>query len=411
MHLVETDTALRTHVRTALKTDFLSIVLKVAERCNLACPYCYFFFGGDDSYMRHPSAIPEPTLERVIAFTRQAKADSGAKVVRVGLHGGEPLLLKKQRFRELCLKFRDALGDESTLTLAVQTNGVLIDPEWIDVFSECKVRVGVSFDGPEPIHNQNRITKRGKGTYAETRRGWQMLVDAANAGVMPFPGLLCVVSAEHSGRAIFEHFVDDLGARGINFLLPDFTHDAPEATPEFVDRCGDFMLEVCQAWFECKTPGVGVRFLEEIVGPLIDDRLAARSGSKHDPLGQMCISSNGEICPDDVMRGYAEHLRTTGQHVDTSTFHDLIGTRAWSELAQAQDTLPETCRACTWQSVCGGGLLQHRYSNQNGFANPSLYCSSLKRTFGYVTSRLIASGYAIADIERRLSATHESSIA
>jgi uncharacterized protein len=386
----------------------LSLVLKVAERCNLACPYCYFFFGGDDSYMLHPAAIPDETLDRVIAFTRKAKADSGAKAVRVGLHGGEPLLLKKQRFRDMCLKFRDALGDEPDLTLAVQTNGVLINAEWIDIFSECKVRVGVSMDGPEDIHNQTRITKRGKGTYAETRRGWQLLVDAARAGRITYPGLLCVVSSEHSGRAIFEHFVNDLGARGINFLLPDFTHDAPEASPEFIERCGDFMIDVCEAWFDCKKPEVRVRFLDEILGPMLDDELSRRSRAKHDPLGQVCISSNGEICPDDVMRGYAAHLQSTGEHIDRTTFRDLIENRAWSELSDAQETLPDTCRSCTWKNVCGGGLLQHRYSNDHGFANPSIYCASLKRLYGHLASRLIASGYPIADIERRLAGTEET---
>lgn len=409
MHLGEKAATPRTHASPGLKTDFLSVVLKVAERCNLACPYCYFFFGGDDSYLLHPSTIQDAALDQVIAFTQRAKADSGARAVRIGLHGGEPLLLKKQRFREVCAKLRDALGDESSLTIAVQTNGVLIEPEWIDVFAECRVRVGVSIDGPEPIHNQNRITKRGKGTYAETRRGWRLLLDAAEEGRIAFPGLLCVVSAEHSGRVIFEHFVNDLGARGINFLLPDFTHDAPEATPEFIGRCGDFMLDVCRAWFDCPNSNVRVRFIDEIIGPLLDDRLSARSQSRHDARGQMCISSNGEICPDDVMRGYAEHLRSTGQHVGTSTFRDLIETPAWSELALAQETLAPACQACVWKNACGGGLLQHRYSSENGFANPSLYCLPLKRMFGYVTSRLLASGYLLTDIERRLSSTLELS--
>ncbi|HEV2739171.1 MAG TPA: hypothetical protein VGU66_11380, partial [Candidatus Elarobacter sp.] len=57
MHLAEQDVTAR-KPRT-LKTDFLSVVLKVAERCNLACPYCYFFFGGDDSYLLHPAFISD----------------------------------------------------------------------------------------------------------------------------------------------------------------------------------------------------------------------------------------------------------------------------------------------------------------------------------------------------------------
>lgn len=390
-------------VTQQLKTDFLSVVLKVSERCNLACPYCYFFFSGDDSYKLHPPFISEETLESVIAFTCNAKAESGARAVRIGFHGGEPLLLKKQRFRDMCVRFREALGDEATLTLVVQTNGVLIDPEWVDLFAECKVRIGVSMDGNEAMHDQTRITKKGKGTYAQTRRGWELLVKAAEEGRINFPGILCVVSPQHSGKEIFDHFVYELGARGINFLLPDFTHDATETTPELIDRCGDFMIDVTRAWSECKTPDISVRFIDEIVGPMINDELFAQAQRRHDPLGQVCISSNGEICPDDVMRSFAEHFSVTAQHVDRSSFADIAADPAWSELRRAQDHLPEPCQTCTWKNVCGGGLLQHRYSRENGFANPSIYCPSLKRLYSYVASRLVSSGFSIDEIERRIA--------
>ena len=34
--------------------QFVEVILKTAERCNLNCSYCYFFHGGDDSYKKHP---------------------------------------------------------------------------------------------------------------------------------------------------------------------------------------------------------------------------------------------------------------------------------------------------------------------------------------------------------------------
>ncbi|WP_426210442.1 radical SAM protein [Massilia sp. TWP1-3-3] len=387
------------------KPHFLSVILKVTERCNLACPYCYFFFSGDESYKAHPPVIAGGTVTEVIAFIRKAVIETGVRQVRLGLHGGEPLLLKVDKFAELCAQFRAALDPLCDLMLVVQTNGVLVNDEWVAVFSRFQVRVGVSIDGDEAVHNIFRITKKGKGTYAETRRGWNLLNRAMADGVIPSATILCVVSPQQSGSKILKHFAEELQVTGVNFLLPDMTHDSPDANERYINGCGDFLIDVFNAWAELSSRKikVTVRWIDEIIGALMDDELCRRSAtSKYEPLGQFVVSSNGEISPDDVIRGLDPRFRTFSFNVEHSQYDEVQNSPVWQELDGAQRTLAQQCQSCVWKNICRGGAYQHRFSEKNGFDNPSVYCPSLKRFFAHVTKQVVASGYPIEHIERRL---------
>lgn len=383
----------------------LSVILKVTERCNLACPYCYFYFSGDDSHREHPAFADDQMLSRTVSFIVDAIRVQGIRQVQVGLHGGEPLLLKPARFDAICQTLREAIEPLCELMLLVQTNGVLLDERWVDVLARHRVRVGVSIDGDPETHDRNRITKKGRGTYGETLKGWRLLNQAVKDGRVASASILAVVAPDQSGLELYRHFRKELDADGMNFLLPDLTHDDPQATPEHVEACGDFMIGVYNGWASlgASSSRGSVRFIEEIVGPLLDDSLCRRAalGRRRLP-NQFAISTDGEICPDDVIRGFAPRLRKLPYRVGTDQAARLRQSPVWQELEQAQAQLPAECASCLWRNICGGGALAHRYSNARGFNNPSVYCAGLKKLYRHVAMSLIQAGASEEDMERRL---------
>ena len=52
---------------------------------------------------------------------------------------------------------------------------MLIDAEWCTLFRDWKVGVGVSLDGPRDLHDANRKTRSGGGTFDKTIAGIRML--------------------------------------------------------------------------------------------------------------------------------------------------------------------------------------------------------------------------------------------
>jgi|HubBroStandDraft_2_1064218.scaffolds.fasta_scaffold74821_2 uncharacterized protein len=70
----------------------LDVILKTVERCNIACKYCYFFFGGDTSYEQHPPYISRDTLQAVANFLKVGVTDLAIPRLKINFHGGEPMM-------------------------------------------------------------------------------------------------------------------------------------------------------------------------------------------------------------------------------------------------------------------------------------------------------------------------------
>lgn len=111
-----------------------SLILRVTERCNLRCAYCYAAVGRDV-----PDMTPE-LAERAVALCCPT---GGA--LRVQLTGGEPLLALETM--EAVCAFGRSTGRH--LHLAVQTNGTLLTPATCRRLAAMGCAVGVSLDGLE----------------------------------------------------------------------------------------------------------------------------------------------------------------------------------------------------------------------------------------------------------------------
>src|SRR5262249_15492842 len=132
---------------------------------------------------------------------------------------GEPMLVGPARFDAWCREATAALGPEA-VRFAIQTNGVLINDRWIDVFRRHRVAVGISFDGPPAVHDEYRGDHRGGGSYSRVLAGIQRLQAAG------FPwSSLSVINLDHDPLEIHRHLVDELGATTLDYLLPDQTHE------------------------------------------------------------------------------------------------------------------------------------------------------------------------------------------
>ena len=101
--------------------------------------YCYVYHAVDQGWRRQPRRMSEQTIDAVISRVSETESYQ-CKPLTVLLHGGEPLLLGKTRLRKLLLGLRSGLGDESTI--ALQTNGILLDHEVVELLAESRTTVG-----------------------------------------------------------------------------------------------------------------------------------------------------------------------------------------------------------------------------------------------------------------------------
>lgn len=148
-----------------------TLVLEVAQACNLRCGYCYASggtYGGDARLM-----TPEAARKAV----RRLVASSGdLEEVTLVLFGGEPLLNRpglEAAVAEAELAAREA---GKALNLSLTTNGTLLDAETVSFLHAHRVGVSVSLDGPPDLHDANRPYADGGGSYASVVEGLRRLL-------------------------------------------------------------------------------------------------------------------------------------------------------------------------------------------------------------------------------------------
>ncbi|CND31826.1 galns arylsulfatase regulator (Fe-S oxidoreductase) [Yersinia enterocolitica] len=156
----------------------LEIILKISERCNINCDYCYVFNKGNSAADDSPARLSNKNIHHLVCFLQRACQEYKIGTVQIDFHGGEPLLMKKENFTNMCIQLTSGNYCGSNIRLALQTNATLIDNEWIAIFDKYSVNVSISIDGPKHINDRHRLDTKGRSTYEATVRGLRILQHA-----------------------------------------------------------------------------------------------------------------------------------------------------------------------------------------------------------------------------------------
>ena len=145
-----------------------SLLIKPASAvCNLDCSYCFYLDRDADPYKSLPARrMTFETLEHLVDSYLFYSYPSSI----FAFQGGEPTLAGLPFFEKL-VAFQQQHGrNGQTVSNALQTNGILLDQNWCDLFRAYHWLLGVSLDGPEEINDRYRFNKEGRGTWKRVMR-------------------------------------------------------------------------------------------------------------------------------------------------------------------------------------------------------------------------------------------------
>lgn len=386
----------------------MEVILKVTERCNINCTYCYFFNLRNDDYKEHPPYIGSATITECGQFLAQAAASGHVYELQIDFHGGEPLMIKKERFDAMCTELYDALKDVPVVRLVLQTNAMLIDSEWIELFAKHRVGIGISLDGRKQEHDRYRVDHRGNGTYDKTIDGLRLMQSAISNGKLKGTGVgaICVIDPDQDAKIVFRHFVDDLGLKYLHFLLPMYDHDTLPA--DINKKMSKYLCDLFDVWVERKDQGISIRYLQHLFGLLLSSKSYVDSYTTDlNKSIAYTIASNGDIGPGDDLRNSFPELFHTGSNVANTTLHDFVRHKDIANHAEKKMQRHEDCDNCCWGRVCNGGDLigteAFRYANANGFANKSVYCETIKVLLTHMTKFAVSKGVPFNHIAQALN--------
>jgi uncharacterized protein len=361
-------------------TPFREFILKIHSRCNLSCDYCYMYEMADQGWRRQPRRMAKPTIDWVAKRIAEHARAKLLERIDVTLHGGEPLLAGVDHLRYAIATIRDACAPDVEAHFNVQTNGVLLDPLFLELFREHDVRVGVSLDGNEEGHDLHRRFANGNGSFQAVRAGLHRL--RAEPYRHLFSGLLSTVELRNDPVRTYEAMAE-FAPPVINFLLPHGNWDTPPPgrPPDLSTPYGDWLVKAFDRWYE--SGETRVRLFDEII-MLLFGRPSTGEAVGLSPVAIVVVETNGEIELADSLKSAYEGAAGTTLHVSRDPFETALMLPSIAARQIRQRALAEECQACDLHPVCGAGHYTHRYRRGSGFRNPSVYCRDLQRLITHI---------------------------
>ncbi len=317
-----------------------TLVLEVSQACNLRCGYCY---AGGGTYGGEPMLLDPAEARRAARYLVEASGDRDR--VTLVLFGGEPLLNMEAVVAALEEAEEAAARTGKAVDASLTTNATLLTPEVIEVLRRHRVSVSVSLDGPPDIHDANRPTADGAGSYHRIVSRLGALLDGATT---PVAARVTLTPAQW-GRIpeVFDHLTG-LGFHEVGIAPASPVTEELIATEEQEDRLFAGLSDLAGRFREAA--------LEGRVLPLSNllDLLArihagqAKSVACGAGLGYLALDARGRFFLCHRLAG--EEAFAVG---DLHTGPDAGRIRSCLDaLAAPRD---EECGQCWARSLCAGG--------------------------------------------------------
>jgi uncharacterized protein len=391
--------------------------------CNLDCKYCFYLekeklFPSNENFK-----MSDEILE---SYIRQYIGSQSSAEISFAWQGGEPTLLGVDFFRKVVALQRKH-ADGKRISNALQTNGTLLDDAWCEFLAAHEFLVGLSVDGPAPLHDVYRVDKKQRPTFDGVMRG----LDFLKKHGVEFNTLTVVNRANSRHPLEVYRFLKEIGSGFIQFipLVERKADDAAKAidlelaTPPtpggeipnspvtswsvHAPQYGEFLCTIFDEWVREDVGRVFVQLFDVALGNWMG------LGSSLCVFAEKCGSAlalehNGDLysCDHYVYPEYRlGNLLNNG-------LGEMVASQAQIDFGNAKrNSLPEYCLQCDVRFACNGECPKHRFiKTPRGEPGLNYLCPAYKRFFKHIDphmqtmGRLARSGRAPAEIMRMLAA-------
>jgi len=373
-------------------TNFHVLAKPIGPICNLDCKYCFYL----EKELLYPQvdkwAMQPEVLE---SYIRQYIEAHDTPVVNFAWQGGEPTLLGVDYFRRV-VELEKKYANGKQIANAFQTNDVLLNDGWGELFREYQFLIGISIDGPRELHDAYRVDKGGQPTFDRVMRGMETLkrhnvefntlttVHRANAD-SPLE-VYRFLRANGSGFMQFIPIVERVAQQttsdGLRLISPDFV-GAAKVAPWSVEprQFGRFLSTIFDEWVR---KDVGRTFVQ-----LFDVSLEVWSGME----ASLCIFRKTcgaalaiEHCGDVYSCDHFVYPENRLGNIMDSPLAALVGSAQQQHFGDAKEsTLPKYCRECDVRFACNGECPKHRFlTTPDGEPGLNYLCAGYKMFFHHI---------------------------
>lgn len=346
-----------------------NVLIKPASgKCNMSCDYCFYCDEASKREQADYGMMSEETIRNIIRKSLfQAQAD-----MNFAFQGGEPTLRGISFFEKVMELEKKYNRNQVRVTNSLQTNGLGIDEKWCRFFAENHFLIGISVDGIQDTHDQNRHTGDGKPTYDRIRRSVCLLEE-----YQVEYNILTVVNSHTASqiRKIYQEYRRN-GWKYQQYITCLEPLGEPEGGHPYslnAQMYGRFLIELFELWYKDWKRGRApyIRQFENYIGILMGYPPEACEQRGVCSM-QGVVEADGSVYPCDF---YAIDQYKIGNFNDdkVSSFFEHERTRAF--IAKSKELSP-VCRECKYYLLCRGGCRRHRKKEDDTDTYRSRFCES-----------------------------------
>jgi len=346
------------------------VVVQPTPFCNINCTYCYLPHRNSKAVMR------QDTVRTL--FSKIFSSGWLGNDLTVIWHAGEPLVLPVS-FYQGAFEVIDALRPASLhLQHSIQTNGMLITPEWCEFFRTWRVVVGVSIDGPRQFNDEHRLSRKGASTFDRALRGLRLLRQRH----VPFH-VITVLTEKSLGapQEMLEFYLAE-GIEDVCFNVEESEGDHVSGLFASSEPQQQFRSFLAQFWKLARQSG-HIRFIREVDGML--PRIFRAEGPELrnvqvEPFAMLNVDCHGNVSsfsPELLglkNSGYSDFIIG---NIETDSLEEMRHSPAMLAMSRDIAAGVEECRqSCQYFSICGGGAPVNKLTENGSFASSrTTFCS------------------------------------
>jgi uncharacterized protein len=354
--------------------DTHTVIVKVTNECNMECRYCYV----EKSAPRHV-VISLDTIERLL---EELEEHSTQPVIHLTWHGGEPMLAGIRFYRsvvELQKRY-----NKKRFVNAIQTNGTLVNEEFAEFFREHAFSVGVSLDGPEAIHDSQRMDKAGNGTFQRIAGNIRSL-KAKNVNV----GVIATVARHNVGHAeeLYQFLKSNELSTTFSVLFPsgrakDNIDQVSISPAEFAD----FLVKITDLWMRDSSP-TAMRSIELILCNVVAGGKRGKTCvfSKKCYESFLAIGPTGDLYPCCLFQGYEKFKYGNIHEIGLA---QIAETPVWNAMEERVRYIDRACGQCDIKEYCHGGCTFNALATHGTVLKKDCYCPAYRKAIPRMVNML-----------------------
>lgn len=352
----------------------LTAVIETTENCNLNCSFCL-----RPSFKKQYMSLD--ILEKIIAHLLEFAEDR----VDFIWHGGEPLLIGLDFFKEILIFQEKHNKKEIIIKNNVQTNGTTLSKKFINFFEKENFDIGTSIQGTKEIHDSVRKDKAGNPTYDKIISNISKLKNKPSSIIVLTKEVLGKekeiyesIKSLACGVRISEYFPGNASGEIASDKMPESQMPTPE-------EYGKSMLKFYEVWKADINP-IEIKPITEMIRSFVrgesNSCLYSQKACNYSIIG---IKSNGDFFT--CLRGAGNKNFFLGNVIE----NPLRKRKKLSEFfiwERIKNLLEEDCKDCKFWNQCNGGCPQESIKLYGNMKHKTIYCEGRKMILNEISKDL-----------------------